>query len=869
MFSNKYLPVKRSQLMNILSKITNYILDLSPEKVSKDKIVSFLLGEKIEEEYWDVKYLYDLLKDDKYRKDKFFLPKESLIKLTQSIDWSNKRLSMYLQCKEETSKEITKALKEKLCSDNEMCISNKRCSSIENLLKRLVYKHFFGTDNIEGLFEGEKIVISPNHVVWELKEEQLAKKLKKHHLTFITGVPSNGKSTLVKHYFYEKIKMSNGYLDFTWLICDDSSIELSEYNIKLNFLDKKENKEGPFKKVIHSLEKKENAYMVVYRPILSNTDLDFILNIFKSFKMRILVITRRQIQKGNYGIVHIGKWPQKKLKEISDKWLQKINEHQKNKCDFTISEKEYRDWFNEIEFNPYLVELICKSIKKSNENSLNKIKLSDYADKKGHSQSIHTSYRRKRVNDPPYPLKTLLTRILEPYSDEIITEKLSELSLWTRCVVSKEVLIQIGGISEELINDALEYSFLVSVSEEKNLVQMPRILAEAIWRKTPIEYEKYKEIIGKSFLAIQEIEQMPDNFSYIALYDTWQYMIERIHKDIITIRSENKRIQNQQFEGWTEILESIKDYAESLGNTKMLCKINSILYIRHFKDIVKDQATAEQALKKKITEVKRLYIEESDMEKAVKEAEFILNNFLQSPGKKSKFVESSYIILDMLQWFVDQHIKNYINDILRCLVNREVPNSKSNVLAVLKNYITQIQKYGIQDLIQYNGQYYTSDNNFKVLYYQMLYNYIDSIPNKDGSLYTARGLYHKFVGYVDSEWRVRGLLQSQLYEEIYIVYNICSERKKGDSFKVDFELIEARIMGKNWPQDIMELYYMAGILYYLFIEKNKDKKLKSFLLKMKETYAEQFTMSEADILKFQKSYEDLTKTLFSTSFEKN
>lgn len=30
--------------MNILSKITNYILNLSPEKVSKDKIVSFLLG---------------------------------------------------------------------------------------------------------------------------------------------------------------------------------------------------------------------------------------------------------------------------------------------------------------------------------------------------------------------------------------------------------------------------------------------------------------------------------------------------------------------------------------------------------------------------------------------------------------------------------------------------------------------------------------------------------------------------------------------------------------------------------------------------------------------------------------------------------
>lgn len=855
--------------MNILRRIVEYIWNEAPEKEkpSKDKIVIFLLGEKIEEEFWDTKFYYDLLKDNEDKKNKFLLPIKSLIKLTQSSDWSDMRLSKCLMCNKEIATQIMKSLKQKLYSDDELCLSNKRDSAVEDLLKRLLYKHFFGTDNLNGLFWSEKIVISPNYVAWESKENELEEALKEHHLVFLTGEPSNGKSKLLKHYLYRKFKKSNGYLDFTWLICDDSSIELSKYIVKLNFLNKKENREGPLEEVINPLKKKVNAYIVIYRPILSDIDFEFIQKTFKQFKMKTLIITRKQVQEGEYGIVYIGKWPQEKLKKISENWLKRANKNPDKEYASDITEDEYQEWFDEIEYNPYLVELICKSIKRSNEKSFKSIKISDFASKKGHSQNIHTEYRRKNPNGSSYPLKTLLTRILEPYSDEMITEKLTELSLWTYCVTSKDILIQIGDISEKEITDAMEYSFLVTVSEEKNLVKMPRILAEAIWRKVPIKYEKYKEIIGKSFFTIQSIEEMPDNFSYITLYDTWQYMIERIHKDMITIRSENKNIQKKNFEDWTEILELIKEYAESLGNTEMLFKINNILYMRYSKNAPIINSSPEQSLKKEITEMKRIYIKEGDMKKTIEQAELILNNFLQSPQRKFQSIEISFIILDTLQWFVDQNVKSFVYNLFDHLVKKKKPSSRYNVLAVLTNYITQIQKYGTQNPIQYNGKYYTTNNNYKILYYQMLY-YIDSIAGKEKSLYVARGLYHKFMGYVDLEWRIKGLLQSQLFEEIYIIYNVRGDEKKTHNFNIEFEHIEAIIIKKSWPKDIMELYYLAGILYYLFIEKGEDKKLKNFLLKMKETHIQQFTMSQKDISKFLENYEKLKEESFSPSFEK-
>lgn len=281
--------------MNILSKLVDYIQELAPNEPSKDKIVMFLLGEKLDDKIMEPKYYYDLLKNTDEKDDRFVLSKDSLIELTQSTDWSCKRLSWLLDCKEKVAEKIAKSLKEKLNSDNEMHIWGEENLSIEDILRRLVYQHFFGTDKIEELFSCRKNVISSKYVEWKEKENELGNTLDKEKIVFVTGEPSNGRSMLVDHYFFNKAKENNGYINYAWLTCDDSNIRLSDYNVELSFLDGKTVKYKSFRNMVKFFKNKQNGYIVITRPILSDQDYDYILKTFKSFNMKIIVITRRQV----------------------------------------------------------------------------------------------------------------------------------------------------------------------------------------------------------------------------------------------------------------------------------------------------------------------------------------------------------------------------------------------------------------------------------------------------------------------------------------------------------------------------------------------------------------------------------------------
>ena len=152
-----------------------------------------------------------------------------------------------------------------------------------------------------------------------------------------------------------------------------------------------------------------------------------------------------------------------------------------------------------------------------------------------------------------------------------------------RIAVSKEVLIEIAGIQDIRIQEALDIGFLTWESEEKQLLKMPKILAEAIWVNKPIPYERYREIVWNSF-ALLQTKELPDDFSYVSMYETWEYMIKRMHKQVATIYSENRMQQKERFDEWTRILEILGECAERLGNIDTMNRINSILYLRYKKD---------------------------------------------------------------------------------------------------------------------------------------------------------------------------------------------------------------------------------------------------------------------------------------------
>ena len=416
-------------------------------------------------------------------------------------------------------------------------------------------------------------------------------------------------------------------------------------------------------------------------------------------------------------------------------------------------------------------------------------------------------------------------------------------------------MIELAGIKEEIIQKALDVSFLTWESEEKQLLKMPKILAEAIWENRPISYERYREIIWNSF-ALLQTKELPDGFSYVHMYETWEYMIKRMHKQVATIYSENRMQQKKQFDSWTRILEMLGESAERLGNIDTMNRIKNILYLRYKKDKetgkLKEKQVSDniQELNKCIFNAKAYYIEQMDVFGTI---EMIEKTYKKSIVQcKSSFDETlmvTFMVEEAWRWVVEQRLQTYHSKVFSDYMSAKLPSKQGEILTLLSKTVA----------------YYESVSFLKkspiLLYYKMIYSYLMAIDGDNGFLPEARKYLGNFIAYAEEEWRLKVSLQSQLYEIFYIAY----ADRKGINFDVhyivNFQSLETEVFARCRTKATLELFCHTGIWYYMFLcvragIQNKEAYI-NFLNQVERIHTEQFTLDENTKDKFIKDINEV------------
>ena len=823
---------------NILRELVEII---SQSKIGIDKVMRYLLGEVVEKQNLDSRTYYQ------YFNEQINVKRDIRINIGQSKDWSCGRFKKIVEGetrhKAINIEELLKKARveiEKLYNDN--IISFRGDVSWEMMIQKLVYKHFFGTYNVANLFVEKDITRNKKNVIWASKRKDMEQAMAESSLVFITGNPGCGKTRLAKNYLLDKKATETKFLNYVCIDCSQENKKLSEYSINVVCIGGRVlNTWRDFLEAVDKIDKE--TYVIVDRPILSEDDLNFIENNFVKQNVKFVITTRRQIPEEKYRVVCMNRWQFEQLKEIADMYISE------NKRKF-INNEQYEQFFEATGHNPYLVELISKSVCDTYWDENGEIKLLEIFSRKGTDKlkPVHSDYQ-KGDSDPASTITNLLDKILMPYYD--IEKDMVKLSLWAYATVSKQILIEIAGISEETIDVALQKSFLIRVPTEQDLFKMPEIVAEAVWRRRPIEYQEYREIVVNSFQVLQK-ESMDSLFSYKSMYETWWYMVERIHKQISTVLSQNKKKQKEEFKKWALVLEELKAIADSMGNTVLTKRINELLYLRYEKGKKLDEATEVQRFKKIQTDIKGAYVTDCDSEKRIKA---VLNSFSSIfncqnvQDQKEMVKELSSRIFEVY----DDKIQRYNVDLLRTFPGGDIFEYKSVCLESIGELI-QLLESNLElqggEIIEHKGTKYISQRGYKLPYYRMIFHYIDSIPANNVALKFARRCFEECYFCSDDEWKVRSLLAAYTYECAYKAYVLDKGIVFTDDFMPDFEEIQTEVLKKIRAKEILELFYLAGFWKYLILNKKEESQTgKSFILfweQVIKTHMEQFTLNERE-----------------------
>ena len=366
---------------NILREVYECIEKCVDKKKYKNKIIKFLLGEKIQDEKRVAKYFSNIL-DGKVTPSK-----DLLHTVATSTNWSIRRLCDNIECSEEERRNIRKNLKTEISQIYTKHISCSPEETVDRMIQKLVYKHFFGIPTAKGVFVADKIIMSENYAPWETKETELNRQLSKNSLVFVVGEPSNGKTQLVRHFFADKMKNSN-YVNFVWLDCENIETPLKDYEAKIDLVIERNPQKVLVEEFINMLQNvKCDTYIVIERPLLTTKDLDFLSSIVVDNNIKIIVETRKDLSAKQYHVVKVQKWPEKVLKKIYIIW----------RGDNKVGDIYYRRLFREVEYNPYVVELIAKNLKREHK-TLNDVDIEylNLIDKQRRSSYVHSKYRRDK-----------------------------------------------------------------------------------------------------------------------------------------------------------------------------------------------------------------------------------------------------------------------------------------------------------------------------------------------------------------------------------------------------------------------------------------------------------------------------------------
>lgn len=680
---------------NNLHRLIEAINSSTNTTASIPNLMRFLLGEKTPD--LSDKSYYSI-----YKNEDRSLSASNQRNLILSTDWSLDRLKACTNITISISSEFLKTLQ--MIYKNICSVSNY--SKEEVLIKNIVMHCYFGVTNIDILFPPYCKKSCINYFYWTPKKASPSKMLKSKNILFVTGAPGTGKSELAKYVVTEYTRAAK-YPDIGWLESTYEPLPLSKRICDVTFC-RSDNKLTPTTLLQKLKKKPRTSILVLDVPALSEDDFSFIDTNLRNLDLRILITTRTLSVSVEYNHINLDDCPVSYMKIIFN-----------SVSTMKLSACEFKKLLTIIEHNPYVLTLVAKTLE-NKDSSIDRVSLLDPENwlwKTKNLPKIHSGYKDCGTKTG-MQLSALIHRILEDYPSDFFTDRLSELSVWTKTELDIHVLTE--HFELDFIEQAIQYGLLRYVDQDNFQLRMPTIIADAIWDRFPVSFDMYKDKIFE-FLHFIEIGATL-KMSITTIYELITNMIHRFHYQTTHMKSRVTADMQKQYFEWYGLLSNTCAYLIRLGNSKLAENLLTRLYVyaSECNKTVVSLSTNLQCVRA-LLNVQVKMMKNDDFWGHVSDLYGLLVNFQQVYMLKStsaKYYNDSPILTNSLKLLhcniVDYFIRTEKIFSVKYLFNRQKPSlDLGKLLLLLKLHMNTF----------FSG-YYTFD---ECQYYQAVYNCILSL----------------------------------------------------------------------------------------------------------------------------------------------
>lgn len=695
--------------MTILDKLLDCFEKAKSEPfpvISKSTYTSFLLGSKL-----GVTYQKSHLSDKKKNGSGWSTDEIKLFINTPESDWdvktptpNSEKFPFQKFCSAKVVPHVFKQHVEQLIKEY---FPNEEPSFTSGILKKLCAYAFFGTPYPNTLFEPYEHGTLSNYVSWDTRESDIKKSLETNKLIFISGTPASGKTLITKKVLKDYYTTSS---DICFITIED--ISFSDGLTRLPFIDGAHDLES----VLSYLRKKtERSCLVVKKPFLTKVDFEFVDKNLSDLAMKVIILTQMDFESRCYPCFSLQDRPEENLRRI----------YEASRKEMDLTKDEFKELLKIISNNPYVLSLVGKALNNERnlkkdpqlkEKFLNKTTWIDNWNTTSQAKA-HGNYRVKNSKSEQ-ALPLLISHILDSYGDTTIY---SPLAVWAKAPVTKKFLIKYGGISIELINEALRLGILELDSQDNETVFMPSLMADTIWRKhsDSSTYSKYcKELT--EFLHLLHIGndiQVP----YKTLYNVIRVLLQRFHFQLSTFKPRKNPRKNSDFMEWNRLLIQLIHRLTDLGEYKTAEVFLPYLFLYMQEKEIRDAADSDERLIRDMLHLKAHHLQHSITSNNVNYLIAYFNN------AKENFLQTIQHKESLGLHFVILEFENLLNYMIRVETSYLIKSAYLKLFNPSER--TQALLYHLQEYILLKNKLCIIDNSY--YYYFFIYESLKNIYSAD------------------------------------------------------------------------------------------------------------------------------------------